>query len=209
MRLFFILTVTLVTMLAPLQLTNAASNTAASGTLFGKVHNNGVGVRNILVEVMSGSCFSRTLKTVRTNAAGYYRFNGLKVGTPVHIGVNGFSSSAKNRLFKAKCGKGIKLRAGQLNRHNVALESSRDLEKRQCLAAGGTWGFITRGFKGCNYTYTDGGKQCTDGRQCQSGACLARQQGATSGFCATSSSNRTNSCGGTIRNSRWFPKACH
>ena len=208
MRSFFILAVALAAIAMPLQLSNAASKTAASGTLFGKVHDRGNGVRGITVEIMVGNCFSTEIRRRSTNAAGFYRFDGLDVNTLVYVGVNGFRAGQKNALYNAQCGKGVKVQAGKLKRHNVALERSRNLEQRQCLAAGGSWGYITRGFKGCNYTYTDGGKTCNDGAQCQSGACLARSRGATSGFCATSSSNRTNSCGGTIRNSRWFPKAC-
>lgn len=213
MRMIIALAIASVIALIPIQYTHAILPKVSTGTIFGKVHHNGKAVSNILVEVMIGNCFAPVFKVLSTNHAGFYRVDNVRTNRSVHIGVNGFTKSdgGLNKLYKATCGKGITLRAGQLNRHNIALESNRDTKQQQCIAAGGSWGYITRGFKGCNYTYSDGGKVCTDSRQCQSGACLATStdRNATSGICPATTSNKNSSCNGYIRNSRWFPKACH
>ena len=103
MRSFFILAVALAAIAMPLQLSNAASKTAASGTLFGKVHDRGNGVRGITVEIMVGNCFSTEIRRRSTNAAGFYRFDGLDVNTLVYVGVNGFRAGQKNALYNAQC----------------------------------------------------------------------------------------------------------
>ena len=212
MRFVITLAIASVIALIPVQSTYALSPKPQAGTIFGKVHHNGKAVPNILVEVMVGSCFAPVYKVLSTNKAGFYRVDNVRANTPVHVGVNGFSKSdgGLNKLYNATCGKGVSLRAGQLNRRNIALESKRDNKQQQCVAAGGSWEFITRGFKGCNYTYSDGDKACTDSRQCQSGACLATStdRNATSGICPATTANKNSSCNGWIRNGRWFPKPC-
>jgi len=212
MRFIIALAIASVIALLPAQSTYGLSPKPQTGSIFGKVHDNGKAVPNILVEVMVGSCFAPVYKVLSTNQAGFYRVDNVRANTPVHVGVNGFSNSngGLNKRYQATCGKGVSLRAGQLTRHNIALESKQASKQQQCIAAGGSWGYITRGFKGCNYAYSDGGKACTDSRQCQSGACLAtsRDKSATSGICPATTSNKNSSCNGYIRNSRWFPKPC-
>lgn len=101
-----------------------ASPPAASGTIYGKVHYKGKAVRHILVEVMIGSCFSPVFKVLSTNDAGFYRVDGLPAGgNLIHVAVNGFTQNVQNKRYRATCGKWIKLRGGQLNRHNIELES--------------------------------------------------------------------------------------
>jgi len=182
-----------------------------TGTIYGKVHQDGKAVRNILVEVMIGSCFSPVFKVLSTNNAGFYRVDNVRVDKPAHVAVNGFSKSngGLNKRYQANCGKGVMLRAGQLNRHNIALISKPDDTEQQCATAGGTW-FFNIGFRGCSYPYNDGGKACTDGKQCQDGTCLAtsRDQSATTGVCPAATSSAISNCSGMIRNSRWFPKPC-
>ena len=212
MRFIIALAIASVIALIPIQATYALSPKPATGTIYGQVQHNGKAVRHILVEVMIGNCFSPVFKVLSTNDAGFYRVDGVRMGKSVHVGVNGFTKSngGINKLYQATCGKGVTLRTGQLTRHNIALKSKQDTQQQKCVAAGGSWGFITRGFKGCNYTYSDGGKTCTDNKQCKSRACLAsgRDHSVTSGACATTTSNAINSCNGVIRNGRWFPKAC-
>ena len=211
MRFIIALAIASVIALIPVQSTYALSPPVATGTIYGKVHHNGKAVSNILIEVMVGSCFAPVFKVLSTNKAGFYRVDNVKTSKLVHVGVNGFSKSdgGFNKLYAATCGKGVTLRAGQLNRHNITLESKQVTEQQQCIAAGGSWssaGFI----RGCNYTYSDGGKACTDSKQCQGNICLAasRDQSATAGVCPATSFSRSSSCNGLIRNSRWFPKPC-
>ena len=44
--------------------------------------------------------------------------------------------------------------------------------EEKCAAKGGDWRMLTRGVMGCNMTYNDGQKQCSDGTQCKSNVCL-------------------------------------
>lgn len=184
-----------------------STTSTPTAAIYGKVHSKGQGISHISVEAMIGNCLSPAFKTLSTNASGFYRFDDVTLGKPVHIAVNGFSKTARNQLYKATCSKGIKLRAGQLYRHNVALENSQVF--KQCIAGGGSW-YNSFGFKGCSQNYSDGGKVCTDGKQCKSRACLAvkSDSNSTEGACAASSASVTNSCAGIIRNGRRFPKPC-
>ena len=102
-----------------------ARSPAAPGTIYGKVHDNGIAAKHILVQVMIGDCFSPIVKALSTNDSGFYRVDGLPIGRPIHIGLNGFRAhGALNKDYKANCsGKGVQLKPG-LNRHNIALEKN-------------------------------------------------------------------------------------
>ncbi|HPE61249.1 MAG TPA: hypothetical protein PLB10_13015 [Thiolinea sp.] len=79
----------------------------------------------------------------------------------------------------------------------------------ECTAAGGQWGYISRGSKGCNYPYSDGGKTCTSNEQCESQACLATNpMKTTEGKCAGNTFAKTNSCLGRIVSGKRVPFPC-
>lgn len=44
--------------------------------------------------------------------------------------------------------------------------------EEKCVEKKGEWKMLTRGVIGCNITYNDGKKSCTDGTQCKSNVCL-------------------------------------
>lgn len=83
-------------------------------------------------------------------------------------------------------------------------------EQQKCLAQGGKWENISRGAKGCNVTYKDGGRLCTDGNQCSSKVCLARDRNprASEGQCATTTFSVINGCNGEIKRGRWASRPC-
>ncbi|MCB1620375.1 MAG: hypothetical protein KDI44_06480 [Thiothrix sp.] len=79
----------------------------------------------------------------------------------------------------------------------------------ECTAAGGQWGYISRGAKGCNEQYADGGKTCTSNEQCESQACLATNpMKTTEGKCAGNTFAKTNSCLGRIVSGKRVPFPC-
>ncbi|TXH71100.1 MAG: hypothetical protein E6Q83_02530 [Thiothrix sp.] len=83
-------------------------------------------------------------------------------------------------------------------------------EQQKCQAQGGQWEFISRGVKGCNLSYKDAGRTCTDGKQCSSGVCLAKERNprASEGQCAASTFAIINGCLGEIKRGHWHSRAC-
>lgn len=83
-------------------------------------------------------------------------------------------------------------------------------KQQQCQAQGGKWEMISRGVMGCKISYKDGGKSCTDAKQCISGTCLAKERDpkAIKGACAVDSASVINSCMGEIKNGRWADRPC-
>lgn len=83
-------------------------------------------------------------------------------------------------------------------------------EQQKCQVQGGKWEFISRGVKGCNLSYKDAGRLCTDGKQCSSQVCLAKDRNprASEGQCAATTSAIINSCMGEIKRGRWHSRAC-
>lgn len=83
-------------------------------------------------------------------------------------------------------------------------------EQQKCQAQGGKWEFISRGVKGCNLSYKDAGRLCTDGKQCSSQVCLAKDRNprASEGQCAANTFSIINGCMGEIKRGRWHSRAC-
>lgn len=83
-------------------------------------------------------------------------------------------------------------------------------EQQKCQAQDGKWEFISRGVKGCNLSYKDAGRLCTDGKQCSSQVCLAKDRNprASEGQCAATTSAIINSCMGEIKRGHWHSRAC-
>lgn len=83
-------------------------------------------------------------------------------------------------------------------------------EQQKCQAQGGKWEFISRGVQGCNLSYQDAGRLCTDGKQCSSQVCLAKDRNprANEGFCAANTSAIINGCMGEIKRGHWKSRAC-
>lgn len=82
--------------------------------------------------------------------------------------------------------------------------------EQKCQAQGGKWEFISRGVKGCNLNYKDAGRLCTDGKQCSSQVCLAKDRNprANEGQCAATTSAIINGCMGEIKRGHWHSRAC-
>lgn len=83
-------------------------------------------------------------------------------------------------------------------------------EQQKCQAQGGKWERISRGVTGCNLTYKDGGRLCTDAKQCASGVCLAKDRNprVSEGTCATNTFSIINSCNGELKRGRWSSRPC-
>lgn len=83
-------------------------------------------------------------------------------------------------------------------------------EQQKCQTQGGKWEFISRGVKGCNLSYQDAGRLCTDGKQCSSQVCLAKDRNprASEGLCAANTSAIMNGCLGEIKRGHWRSRAC-
>ncbi|HFC93545.1 MAG TPA: hypothetical protein ENJ51_12120 [Leucothrix mucor] len=75
--------------------------------------------------------------------------------------------------FKYKMGLFITLVAISLvSCHSGNTKTKIKTAEEKCMAKGGDWRMLTRGFMGCNMTYSDGEKQCNDATQCKSNVCL-------------------------------------
>lgn len=83
-------------------------------------------------------------------------------------------------------------------------------EQQKCVAQGGKWENLSRGVVGCNLSYKDAGRLCTDGKQCSSQVCLAKDRNprASEGQCAANTFSIINGCMGEIKRGRWHSRAC-
>ena len=83
-------------------------------------------------------------------------------------------------------------------------------EQQKCQAQGGKWENLSRGVVGCNLSYQDAGRLCTDGKQCSSQVCLAKDRNprASEGQCAANTFAIINGCMGEIKRGRWHSRAC-
>lgn len=83
-------------------------------------------------------------------------------------------------------------------------------EQQKCAAQGGKWENLSRGIVGCNLSYKDAGRLCTDGKQCSSQVCLAKDHNprASEGQCAANTFSIINGCMGEIKRGRWHSRAC-
>lgn len=83
-------------------------------------------------------------------------------------------------------------------------------EQQKCQAQGGKWESLSRGVVGCNLSYKDAGRLCTDGKQCSSQLCLAKDRNprAVEGFCAANTAAIINGCLGEIKRGHWRSRPC-
>jgi hypothetical protein len=83
-------------------------------------------------------------------------------------------------------------------------------EQQKCQAQGGKWENLSRGVVGCNLSYKDAGRLCTDGKQCSSQVCLAKDRNprAIEGFCAANTAAVINGCLGEIKRGHWRSRPC-
>jgi hypothetical protein len=83
-------------------------------------------------------------------------------------------------------------------------------EQQKCQAQGGKWENLSRGVVGCNLSYKDAGRLCTDGKQCSSQVCLAKDRNprAFEGFCAANTAAIINGCLGEIKRGHWRSRPC-
>ena len=83
-------------------------------------------------------------------------------------------------------------------------------EQQKCTAQGGKWENLSRGVVGCNLSYKDAGRLCTDGNQCSSKVCLAKDRNprASEGWCAANTFSIINGCLGEIMRGHWRSRAC-
>ncbi|MFZ1386765.1 MAG: carboxypeptidase-like regulatory domain-containing protein [Thiolinea sp.] len=83
-------------------------------------------------------------------------------------------------------------------------------DQQKCAAQGGKWENLSRGVVGCNLSYKDAGRLCTDGNQCSSKVCLAKDRNprVSEGSCAANTFSITNGCMGEIKRGHWRARAC-
>ncbi|WP_020394803.1 carboxypeptidase-like regulatory domain-containing protein [Thiolinea disciformis] len=141
---------------------------------------------------------------------------------PIPIFVSATKAKSAQHCVKAVNGG---LDAPAKNRFNVSLPSNfapvtpnpitpkpptPNREQQQCQVQGGKWERISRGVIGCNLTYKDGGRLCTDSKQCASGVCLAKDRNlrATEGQCANNTFSILNNCNGELKRGRWSSRPC-
>lgn len=114
-----------------------------------------------------------------------------------------FALFAPFLLFVASCNSNPGAGSGSPNQPPQPLS-----KEQQCAAKGGKWEHITR-LKGCNFTYADGGKRCTDSSQCAGNVCMSGGN-ATSGTCPASTREAVHAgcTGGQIKNGKRLPMGC-
>lgn len=142
----------------------------------GRVTLAGKPVANASIELRNGNCLGEATVKAKTKSDGTYRFieESFYPFSTYYIAVSATASHAEHCVFA-----GVKLPDNVATRkklfYAIALNKPKapTSAEQQCTKSGGRWAELGAGRYGCNVTFRDASKDCTDNSQCSSKTCFA------------------------------------